>query len=119
MGLRIEVTVPASDDLVNIETYIKEAYATPVAAKRAVRQIMKSYKSLSFSPYAGFSIKGKYGIDTPARILVSGQYIIFYRVIESENLIKILRVFHGMQNYIKKLFPDYKYDIDEEDFKDE
>jgi plasmid stabilization system protein ParE len=118
MALKIRITPPALDDLANIETYIKDECGNPTAAKRNVKKIMKSYLNLSSSPYTGFSVKGKYGIDTPFRALVSGRYVIIYEIDESANLVEILNVFHGKQNYIKTLFPDCDEVFDYEETKD-
>ena len=115
MALRIKITPPASEDLVNIEAYIKDEFDNPTAAKRTVKKIMKSYLTLSKSPYAGFSAKGKYGANTHYRVLISGQYVIFYEVNETDNIVNIINIFHSKQNYIRKLFPDFEYDIDEEE----
>jgi plasmid stabilization system protein ParE len=105
--MKIWVTPPARQDLRDIRTYISDEFNNPTAAKRAAQKIIKSYSKLANSPYLGFSVKGRYGIDTPFRALVSGRYIVFYEVDESAGLVSILNVFHHKQNYIKTLFPDH------------
>ncbi|MCL2055488.1 MAG: type II toxin-antitoxin system RelE/ParE family toxin [Oscillospiraceae bacterium] len=119
--MKVQVTPPARQDIKNIETYIKEEFDNPTAAKRAAAKIIKSAKSLGLSPYKGFSAKGKYGIDTSYRILVREQYLIFYEVNEDTDIVNIVNVFHSKQNYINKLFPgfQYEYDIDEENLEGE
>jgi|GEM_PF-3612746 len=53
----------------------------------------------------------------PLRVLVSGNYLIMYEVKEEINLIEIDKIYHSKQNYIKRMFPDFQYNLDEEDLE--
>ena len=110
--MKIKLTLEAIEDIALIKRYIREEFGNPIAANRAANNIAKSYKQLKTMPHMGVSLRLKYGIDTPSRVLVSGSYIIFYEVKESEKFVEILNIFHSKQNYIKTLFPDYEYETD-------
>ncbi|MCL2054107.1 MAG: hypothetical protein FWG90_06680 [Oscillospiraceae bacterium] len=40
-----------------------------------------------------------------------------YEVKEEINLIEIDKIYHSKQNYIKRMFPDFQYNLDEEDLE--
>ena len=116
--MRVKLTPEAIEDIAEIKKYIREDLSSPIAANRTATNITKSYKRLKDFPLLGVSLCARYGIDTPVHMLVSGNYLIFYEINERAKLVEILNIIHSKQDAIRKLFPDFEYDIDEDDYDD-
>lgn len=101
--MTLKVSPAALQDLKDIQQYISQSLNNPIAAKRTVQKIIKTYLQLSDSPFIGTSLNTKISIVTPYRYLVSGNYLIFYVV--KDNTVEINRVIYGKRDYIKILFP--------------
>lgn len=99
---KIKLSPAALQDLQEIKTYISEDLSNPIAAQRTVKQIVEDYMLLEISPFMGPSLSAIIHIETDYRYLVSGSYIIFYKVSNEE--VFIYRILNGRMDYLKILF---------------
>jgi len=101
---KIRISPEALNDLKEIKKYIEEELMNPAAANRVVKRIVEDYGRLEVSPYFGPSLSSKINIDSDFRFLVSGNYIVFYKV--NEEYISIYRVLYGRRDYLRIIFDD-------------
>lgn len=88
-----EVVIPprVEAELASIGDYV--ARDDRQAALRLIRRIQERCLSLSDFPFSG----RKYGLDY--RVIVSGRYLIFYRVDEAGDRVVIVAILHGARHY--------------------
>jgi len=98
--MRVILSREAIEDLVAIGEHISEFNPGRAASFLAELQI-KCFE-LSSAPFAYERLVHRTNPEIRRRPY--GNYLIFYRVIDSN--IDILHVLHGAQNYMKILFPD-------------
>lgn len=92
----------AKKDLLEIKSYIAEELENPEAAVRVVTDIVKSYQKLKEFPQLGRKLSSKIGVTTDYRFIISGKYIIFYKV--DEVYVSIYRILYGKRDYTRLLF---------------
>ena len=110
--MKILVTPAALQDLKDIQSYIADDLSNPTAAVNTVKKIISTYKKLSDTPLMGTLLQQSIHLDIPFRFLVSGSYLIFYKVIDN---VEIHRIIYGRRDYIRILFNDFLgSDIDNE-----
>ena len=110
--MKILVTPAALQDLKDIKSYIADDLSNPSAAVNTVKRIISAYKKLSDTPLMGTLLQQSIHLDIPFRFLVSGSYLIFYKVTDN---IEIHRIIYGRRDYIRILFNDFlESDIDNE-----
>ena len=107
----IRVSPAVLNDLKEIKSYIKNDLANPIAANNVVKRIIKDYSLLETTPLMGPSLSTKIHIETDFRFLVSGNYLIFYKV--NENYVSIYRILYGRRDYLKIIFDDMTFEDDE------
>lgn len=105
--MKLIISPQVIDDLRDIKTYISEELCNPTAASRTVNKIRETYKKLKDAPYIGTSLNAVIDIETDYRYLVSGNYLIFHKVVNDE--IRIERVLYGRRNYLQLLFGNSAY----------
>jgi addiction module RelE/StbE family toxin len=66
-------------------------------------QFYQDILKLNPFPEIGAQLKSKVSINNDYRYILSGDYIILYRVVELKKTIRILHVYHQKQNYITQL----------------
>lgn len=109
--MKIQVTPAALQDLKDIKSYITNELSNPIAAVNTVKRIMSTYKKLSDTPLMGSLVQQTIKIDIPFRYLISGNYLIFYKVTDN---IEIHRIIYGRRDYIRILFNiEFSDDIDD------
>lgn len=87
-----------------IKTYITEALENPEAAVDVVAGILESYQKLKDFPHMGRKLSSKIGVITDYRYLISGKYIIFYKI---DNIyVSIYRILYGKRDYTKLLWEE-------------
>lgn len=101
-AVRVEYSPEAITDLEKIKAYISDELDSPNAASRILGKIMDAAGTLKRFPYSGESLDGYVSVKTDYRRLVSGNYLIFYRV--AQDYVRIIRVIHGSRNYARILF---------------
>jgi len=99
---KIRLTQEATEDLRRIKEYISHELKNSAAAVRVVGRITKSFRILQDFPAAGVSLEAKTGYSTDYRMLVSENYLVFYRV--NGDIVSIIRVLNGRQDYLRILF---------------
>ncbi|MCI8440550.1 MAG: type II toxin-antitoxin system RelE/ParE family toxin [Oscillospiraceae bacterium] len=92
----------AQNDLAEIKDYITKELENPNTALAIVKKITKNMRILEDFAYAGASLSSIADIDSDYRFLVSGNYIVFYRV--CGNNIYVDRVLYGRRDYMRILF---------------
>ena len=94
----------AQNDLVKIKAYITEDLENPDAALATVGKITKSMRILKTHAYAGAPLSSIVDTDSDYRFLVSGNYLVFYRVCGND--VYVDRILYGRRDYMRVLFGD-------------
>lgn len=100
----LHLSLDAQADLVEIKEYITEDLENPKAALSTVAKITKSIRSLRNHALIGTPLCAVADVDSDYRYLVSGNYMVFYRV--NGNDVFIDRVLYGRRDYLRVLFGD-------------
>jgi len=101
---RLHYSPEAVRDLAAIKVYISEELASPDAAERILEKITKRIRSLEQFSEIGSPLSAVIAIHTDYRILVCGNYLVFYRA--EERQVYISRVLYGKRDYAAILFRD-------------
>ena len=91
-------------DLNNISEYIEFELLNPDAAINTVNAIIVKIDRLADFPDIGAQLSAIIDIDTDYRYLQSGNYLIFYRHLDSS--VYIDRILYNRRDYCKILFND-------------
>lgn len=94
----------AQTDLAQIKAYIEQELSSPGAALSTVRKITKRIRLLRDHAYAGARLSSIVEVESDYRFLVSGNYLVFYRVYGKD--VYIDRVLYGRRDYMRVLFED-------------
>ena len=100
----LQVSKLAQRDLLEIKTYIAVDLENPTAAASTVKKIAQKIRRLQEHPLMGAPIAAVSDANSDERFLVSGNYLVFYHVLEKDILID--RVLYGGRDYLKILFED-------------
>lgn len=109
--MKIRVTPAALNDLKEIKAYIENDLSNPIAANNVIKRIIEDYSHLENSPYMGASLSAKVPFETDYRFIVSGNYLVFYKV--DEKYVSIYRVLYGRRDYLKIIFDDIEFNDEE------
>lgn len=101
---KLRINPLAADDLVKIKNYITKELENPKAAINIINQIIDTYENLKKFPKLGKMLSNQINIDTDFRYIISGNYIIFYRV--DKEYISIYRILYAGRDYLRILFPN-------------
>ena len=96
------------NDLLDIKTYIAEELLNPSAALATVSRITKSLRILQNHAQIGAPLSSIVDIESDYRIIVSGNYISFYRAYDSE--VYVDRILYARRDYMRILFGDIIHD---------
>jgi len=103
MAYKLNVSREAHQDIDDIVTYITYELKNPKAATGFLDDVEKSYHNVVDNPFI-------YALCNESRLRRNGyrkivikNYLIFYRVDESENTVFIVRVIYGARDYAKLL----------------
>lgn len=100
----LHISPGAQEDLSEIKAYIAEDLENPQAALSTVTKITKAIRMLQNHALIGTPLSSVADVNSDYRYLVSGNYMIFYRV--SGKDIFIDRVIYGRRDYLRILFAD-------------
>ncbi len=100
----VRLSSEAREDLKNIRAYIREELDNPTAAKNVVDRIICRMRQLERFPTMGAALSSVIEPETDYRFLVSGNYLIFYRVEKTD--VYVDRILYGKRDYLKILFKD-------------
>lgn len=101
---KLQVSPAAQRDLQEIKSYIASDLDNPTAALSIVKKITKRIRGLLDHPLMGAPLSSVCSADSGERFLVSGKYLIFYRVSYHGAEIYIDRVLYGGRDYLRILF---------------
>ena len=101
---KLKYSHSAVKDLEEIGDYITETLHSPLAALNTVGKIQDIIDKLADFPLMGALLSSIFDMETDYRFLVSGNYIIFYRV--QDDIVYIDRVLYNKRDYIAVLFHD-------------
>ena len=101
---KLPVSPAAQRDLQEIKSYIASDLDNPTAALSIVKKITKRIRGLLDHPLMGAPLSSVCSADSDERFLVSGKYLIFYRVSYHGAEIYIDRVLYGGRDYLRILF---------------
>ena len=101
----------AQKDLAGIKSYIADDLENPQAAIATVSKITKTIRMLGDYALIGSPLSSIADVVSDYRFLVSGNYMIFYRV--KGNDVYIDRVLYGRRDYLRILFADTQTDTRE------
>lgn len=89
-------------DMDNIWDYIVHELQNPSAAKRVLDKIMEAVHQLEAFPEMGPPLSAIANEASDYRFLISGNYMIFYRLYGGD--VYIDRVLYGRRDYLRILF---------------
>ncbi len=100
----IHYTAESRQDLDAIWDYIVSELQNRSAAENVVNRILDDIDQLEHHALIGAPLSSVADVDGDYRFLVSGNYMIFYRV--NGNDICVDRVLYGRRDYLRLLFAD-------------
>ena len=109
--MKLRVTPAALNDLKEIKAYIENDLSNPIAANNVIGRIIKDYSRLEFTPHIGPSLSVKVPFETDYRFIVSGNYLVFYKI--DDEYVSIYRVLYGRRDYLKIIFNDIELSDEE------
>lgn len=104
---KIHLSHEAQRDLEEIKHYILKDLENPSAAVNTAKRITQTVRILQTYAEAGSLLSSIADVDDTYRILVSGNYLIFYRV--NEHDVYVDRILYGRRDYLRILFKDKTY----------
>lgn len=104
MKNKIHYSPESRRDLDDIWDYIVSELQNRSAAEHVVDRIMDAVDQLKNFAEMGTPLSSIADVGTDYRFLVSGNYMVFYRVQDSD--VYIDRVLYGLSDYMSALFKD-------------
>ena len=101
---KLHLSPEAQEDLSEIKAYIAEDLENPQAALSTVTKITKTIRMLQDHALIGTPLSAVADVNSDYRYLVSGNYMVFYRVADKDVFID--RVLYGRRDYLRILFAD-------------
>ena len=101
---KLHLSPEAQEDLSEIKAYIAEDLENPYAALSTVTEITKTIRMLQDHALIGTPLAAVADVNSDYRYLVSGSYMVFYRV--SGKDVFVDRVLYGRRDYLRILFAD-------------
>ena len=104
MKNKIHYSVGARRDLDDIWDYIVTDLCNASAAERVVNDILDVVEQLENFSEMGALLASIANVDSDYRFIVSGNYLIFYRVSGMD--VYVDRILYGRRDYLRILFGD-------------
>lgn len=104
MRHRIHYTLCSRRDLDEIWDYISSRLQNPGGAQRIVDEILDAVDQLAMFPELGTPLSSLADVVSDYRFLVTGNYLTFYRVQDSD--IYVDRILYGRRDYLRILLED-------------
>jgi addiction module RelE/StbE family toxin len=98
----------AEKDLYEIKDHIEKILENPQAALSTVAKITKTIRRLREHALIGAPFSAIAKVNSEYRYLVSGNYLVFYRVVDKDVFID--RILYGRRDYLRILFTDASQD---------
>ena len=106
--MKIRLSPIAVSDLKDIKNYIEQDLLNPTAAENVIKKIINDYTRLKTMPNIGIPISAKVPFETDFRFIVSGNYLIFYKV--DKEYVSIYRVLYSRRDYLRLIFNDVEFE---------
>ena len=94
----LNYTQAAREDMLDILMYISDELHSPRAAERILEKIEKDLERLREHPYSAPIARDTYLSSQGFRMLVTGKYLVFYKVNESFSEVLVYRIVYGKRN---------------------
>ena len=104
---KIDLSHEAQSDLEKIKRYITKELENPSGAVNTIKRITQTIRILQTYAEAGALLSSIADADDTYRFLVSGNYLIFYRV--NEHDIYVDRILYGRRDYLRIMLGDGTY----------
>ena len=101
---KLHLSPEAQEDISEIKAYIAEDLENPQAALSTVMKITKTIRMLQDHALIGTPLSAVADVNSDYRYLVSGSYMVFYRVAGKDVFVD--RVLYGRRDYLRILFAD-------------
>ena len=101
---KLHLSPEAQADLSEIKAYIAEDLDNPQAALSTVAKITNTIRTLQEHALIGAVLSAITDVNSDYRYLVSGNYMIFYRVAGKDVFVD--RILYGRRDYMRILFED-------------
>ncbi|MBU9713629.1 type II toxin-antitoxin system RelE/ParE family toxin [Evansella tamaricis] len=98
---KLRINPVAKNDLYDIKEYITKELDNPTAAINVVSKIIEDYEKLKEFPLFGLKLSSKIDVKTNYRYLISGNYIVFYKI--DDEYVSIFRILYSRRDYVKLL----------------
>ena len=92
MAYDVKLLGIAENDLDEICEYLSQFY--PNTPSKFLDALDKDFKNASLNPY----MYPVYEYNKEYRRIVTNDYLVFYKVDEENNLVRVFRILHGKQN---------------------
>lgn len=102
-SFEIEYSLVAEQDLREIAFYILSESKNIEVAMSFVKRLRKRADILKTFPYSGDTPRFRILVSLDYRMLVEGDYLIFYKVNALEKKVNIMSVLNGKQDYVRIL----------------
>lgn len=89
----------AAADMEGIFDYIYNQLCNPTAAFKQVEDFEKALDTVCCAPLSCPTVNNDYVKDRSLRKLIVNNYIVFYRPLQEEAQIEVVRVLYGMMNF--------------------
>lgn len=106
--MEIRLSPVAVSDLKEIKDYIEQDLLNPTAAENVIKKIINDYTRLKTTPNIGIPLSAKVPFETDFRFIVSGNYLIFYKV--DKEYVSIYRVLYSRRDYLRLIFNDVEFE---------
>lgn len=101
MNYKIEISQPATRDLIDIYEYISLTLQSPATAIRLIQRLHQQIDSLTVMPKRFHTFNDMLWDHEIVRKVCVKSYCIYYSVREQEHIVVILRVIYGSRNFPK------------------
>ena len=98
MTFKITYTAQAQQDLQSIHTYIHDVLLEPETAKKQLRRIIDTVKSLNQMPFRHTLYDHEPWYSLGFRVVPADNFLIFYLPNEDDGTVSIARVIYGGRN---------------------
>ena len=96
---RISLTQRAKDDIINIGDYITYSLHEQIYSKKFIKALRNSISQLKLFPYKFPLIQDDILQNEGIRCMPYKNYCIFYKIVQSAQIVIVLRIGHKQRNW--------------------
>lgn len=97
---KVQFSGESKNDFANIIKYIKYNLQETKAATKLSNKIKESIKLLSNNPKLYSIVDDEYIKKLGLRKLIVDNYLLFYKILEEEKIVQVVRIMYGRRNWI-------------------